>query len=44
MLLNENQKKEVALVVDEIQKASNKISEFQQKVKAAERGSEKTRK
>ncbi len=44
MLLNENQKKEVALVVDEIQKASNKISEFQQKVKAAERGSENTRK
>ncbi|MEC8458148.1 MAG: hypothetical protein VXY91_01910 [Bacteroidota bacterium] len=43
MLLSEDQKKDIALVVDEIQKASNKISEFQQKVKAAEKGSASTR-
>jgi hypothetical protein len=44
MLLGEEQKDRIALVADEIQKAGDKIADFQQKVKAAKQSSEDSKK
>jgi hypothetical protein len=44
MLLGEEQKDRIALVADEIQKAGDKIAEFQQKVKAAKQSSQDSKK
>ena len=44
MLLGEEQKYRITQVADEIQKAGDKIADFQQKVKAAQQSSEDSKK
>jgi len=44
MLLGEEQKDRINQVADEIQKAGDKIADFQQKVKAAQQSSEDSKK
>jgi nitrogen-specific signal transduction histidine kinase len=44
MLLGEEQKDRITQVADEIQKAGDKIADFQQKVKAAQQSSEDSKK
>ena len=44
MLLGEEQKDRIAQVADEIQKAGDKIADFQQRVKAAQQNSEDSKK
>ncbi|MAZ97784.1 MAG: hypothetical protein CMP53_09730 [Flavobacteriales bacterium] len=44
MLLGEEQRERIALVADEIQRAGDKISDFEQKVKTAQINSGDTKK
>ena len=44
MLLGEEQKDRIAQVADEIQKAGDKIADFQEKVKATQKSSEGSKK
>jgi hypothetical protein len=44
MLLGEEQKDRIAQVADEIQKAGDKIADFQEKVKATHQSSEDSKK